>query len=69
MDWAPSLSYECKIDQADFADWMSFLPSNLTEEIGPKRKYLKRGKAEKTKTIQTKMRQFSHAKFLTMVYI
>ena len=24
-----------KIDQADFADWMSFLPPNLIEEVNP----------------------------------
>ena len=29
------LSSECKTDQADFPDWMSFLPSNLMEEINP----------------------------------
>ena len=26
----------CKTDQTNFTDWMSFLPSNLIEEIGPK---------------------------------
>ena len=30
--WA--LSSECKIDQGYFKDWMSFLQSNLMEEIG-----------------------------------
>ena len=30
--WASSS--ECKIDQAYFTDWMSFLQSNLMEEIG-----------------------------------
>ena len=29
------LSFECKIDQDDFADWISFLASNLIEEITP----------------------------------
>ena len=29
------LSSECKTDQADFSDWMSFLQSNLMEEISP----------------------------------
>ena len=28
-----ALRSECKIDQADFTDWMSFLPSDLIEEI------------------------------------
>lgn len=27
------LSYECKIDQANFTYWMSFLSSNLLQEI------------------------------------
>ena len=30
-----ALSSACKIDRADFTDWMSFLTSNLTEEISP----------------------------------
>ena len=38
------LSYECKIDQANFTYWMSFLSSNLVEEINrnpeTQRKYL-----------------------------
>ena len=34
------LSSECKIDQADFPDWMSFLPSNLMEEINTIREAL-----------------------------
>ena len=34
------LSSECKTDQADFPDWMSFLPSNLMEEINPIREAL-----------------------------
>ena len=67
--WTLSLSSECKIDQADFADRMFFLSSNLTKEISPKRKYLTRGMTEKTKTIQTWMRQFSHAKYLTSLFI
>ena len=29
------LSSECKIDQTDFTNWVSFLPSNLMEEIRP----------------------------------
>ena len=53
MGWTLSLNSECKIDQADFADRMFFLPSNLTEEISPKRKHLTRGMAEKKKTSQT----------------
>ena len=32
--WA--LNSECKIDQAEFTGWMSFLLSNLLEEISPK---------------------------------
>ena len=28
-------SSACKIDQVYFTDWMSFLPSNLMEEINP----------------------------------
>ena len=28
-----AISFEGKIDQADSRDWMSFLPSNLLEEI------------------------------------
>ena len=31
--WALSLEY--KIGQSDYADWMSFLPFNLMEEIIP----------------------------------
>ena len=31
--WA--LHFEPKIDQADVADWISFLPSNLLEKIIP----------------------------------
>ena len=34
------LSSECKTDQVDFPDWMSFLPSNLMEEINPIREAL-----------------------------
>ena len=30
-----ALSSECKIDQVDFADWMSFLQSDSMEEISP----------------------------------
>ena len=30
-----ALSSACKTDQADFADLMSFLPSNLLEKISP----------------------------------
>ena len=26
---------QCTTDQADLTDWMSFLPSNLMEEISP----------------------------------
>lgn len=51
--WTLSLNSECKIDKADFADRMFFLPSNLTEEISPERKHLTRGMAEKKKTSQT----------------
>ena len=29
------LSFECKIDEADFTDCMSFLSTNLMEEISP----------------------------------
>ena len=36
--WA--LSSECKTDQAHFTDWMSFLQSNLMEEIGPNPEHL-----------------------------
>ena len=32
---ASTLSSECKIDQADFTDWITFLLSNLLEEICP----------------------------------
>ena len=35
--WA--LSSECKTDQAHFIDWMSFLQSNLMEDIGPNPKF------------------------------
>ena len=28
-----TLASECKIDEADFTDWLFFLPSNLIEEI------------------------------------
>ena len=31
-----TLSSESKIDRADFPDWMSFLPSDLLEEINPR---------------------------------
>ena len=31
--WA--LSFDYKPGQADFLDWMSFLPSKLMKEIGP----------------------------------
>ena len=34
-DKTRALSFECKTDQADFIDWMSFLPSNLMEEFNP----------------------------------
>ena len=30
-----ALSSECKIAQAHVTDWISFLPSNLMEEISP----------------------------------
>ena len=30
---ARTLIYECKIDQTDFTDCMSFLPSHLLEDI------------------------------------
>ena len=30
-----ALSSACKIDQADFTDWMSFLTSNFIKEINP----------------------------------
>ena len=30
-----ALRSECKIDRADFTDWMSFLPSNLVEKTSP----------------------------------
>ena len=30
-----ALSSKCKTDQAHFTDWISFLQSNLMEEIGP----------------------------------
>ena len=30
-----NLCFECKTDEADFIDWMSFLPTNLMEEISP----------------------------------
>ena len=30
-----ALSSECKIDQADFTQWVSFPSSNLMEEISP----------------------------------
>ena len=30
-----ALSSACKINQADFIDYMSFLPSNLMQEINP----------------------------------
>ena len=29
-----ALTFQCEIDQADFTDWISFLPSNLMEETG-----------------------------------
>ena len=32
-DRMQALSSTCKTDQADFTDWMSFLTSNLMEEI------------------------------------
>ena len=35
------LSSARKTDQADFTDWMSFLPFNFMEKISPKQKYLK----------------------------
>ena len=35
LGWTWALSPECKTDQAHFTDWMSFLQSNLMEEIGP----------------------------------
>ena len=34
-DRTRAISSECKTDQADFKDWMSSLPSNLTKEISP----------------------------------
>ena len=37
--WA--LSSERKTDQAHFTDWISFLQSNLMEEIGPHPKLLR----------------------------
>ena len=33
--WMRTLSSARKTDQANFTDWMSILPSNLTEEISP----------------------------------
>ena len=30
-----ALSFECKIEQADFTDWKSFLTCNFTDEISP----------------------------------
>ena len=30
-----ALRSACKIDQGDFIDWMSFLPSKLIEETNP----------------------------------
>ena len=40
-----ALSSKYNIEQVDFTDWMSFQPSNITEEISPHpealRKYLK----------------------------
>ena len=30
-----TLSSDCKTGQADFTDWVSFLPSNLMAEISP----------------------------------
>ena len=30
-----ALTSAYKTDQADFTDWISFVPSNLTEEISP----------------------------------
>ena len=29
------LNSECKIDESDFTDWKSYLPSNLMEKISP----------------------------------
>ena len=32
---AQAISSECKINQSDCTDWISFLSSNLMEEISP----------------------------------
>ena len=66
---------ECKIDQADFTYWMSFLPSDLMKEIIPNpgaqsamfKVFHQHGIAEKTKIILAYL--FRYSQFGWHIYI
>lgn len=49
-----ALNSECKADQDNFTDWMSFLPSNLVEEITPNPKALSKSTLSEKKTEKKK---------------